>query len=131
MENTPKQSFQEIYQSLQGLNVRELEELMTQILHLRRQKLPTVLSQNETELLKKINRGLPSSIQKRYNFLIKKRHEEALSPTEYDELLELTSYTENHDAQRLKHLLELARLRNQTLDEIITDLQIKPRLYVA
>jgi hypothetical protein len=131
MDITQNQSFKNIYQALPELSVIELEELMTQILRLRRQKLPTVLSQNETELLLKINTGLPSTIQKRYNFLVKKRQTETLNQTEYEELLELTAYTENHNTQRLKYLLELANLRNQTLDEIITVLEIKPRLYVA
>jgi hypothetical protein len=93
--------------------------------------MPTVLSQNETELLVKINAGLPTSIQKRYDFLIKKRQAENLNQTEQEELLELTAYAENHNVERLKHLLELANLRNQTLDEVITALEIKPRLYVA
>ncbi len=131
MNTIENQHFKHFYQSLQELSVVELDELMTKIIYLRRQKLPTVLSQSETEVLQKINAGLPPSIQKRYNFLLKKRKEETLHQTEYEELLELTAYTEHHNAQRLKHLLELAKLRNQTLDEVMTKLEIKPRLYVA
>ncbi|MCU0393408.1 MAG: hypothetical protein MUE81_20030 [Thermoflexibacter sp.] len=131
MNTVQNQQFQHLFQSLHELSVMELDELMAQIVYLRRQKLPTVLSESETELLHKINKGLPSSIQKRYNFLINRRKAETLLPTEYEELLELTAYTENHNAQRLAYLLELAKLRNQTLDEIITALEIKPRLYVA
>jgi hypothetical protein len=122
-------NIQNISQALPTLSVMELDELMTQILRLRRQKLPTVLTQSETELLQKINAGLPLAIQKRYDFLIKKRQSETLHDAEYEELLELTAYSENHNNQRLKHLLELASIRSQSLDDIIRDLGIKPRVY--
>jgi len=70
-------------------------------------------------------------IQKRYNFLIKKRNNETLTDEEYQELLELTTYMENLGVKRLEYLLELAKLRNLSLDEIVEQLQLKPRLYVA
>jgi len=123
------QQLNTIYQSLSILNVIELEQVMQEVLILRRKKLPTVLSQNETELLKKINTGAPSVIQKRYNFLVKKRNNETLNDVEYLELLELTAYMENLGVKRLEYLLELAKLRNSTLDEVVEQLQLKPRLY--
>ena len=123
------QQLNTIYQSLSILNVIELEQVMQEVLILRRKKLPTVLSQNKTELLKKINTGAPSVIQKRYNFLVKKRNNETLNDEEYLELLELTAYMENLGEKRLEYLLELAKLRNSTLDEVVEQLQLKPRLY--
>jgi len=123
------QQLNTIYQSLSILNVIELEQVMQEVLILRRKKLPTVLTQNETELLKKINTGAPSVIQKRYNFLVKKRNNETLNDEEYLELLELTAYMENLGVKRLEYLLELAKLRNSTLDEVVEQLQLKPRLY--
>jgi len=123
------QQLNTIYQTLSTLNVIELEQVMQEVLILRRKKLPTVLTQNETELLKKINTGAPSVIQKRYNFLVKKRNNETLNDVEYLELLELTAYMENLGVKRLEYLLELAKLRNSTLDEVVEQLQLKPRLY--
>jgi len=38
---------------------------------------------------------------------------------------------ENLGVKRLEYLLELAKLRNLSLDEIVEQLQLKPRLYVA
>jgi len=125
------QQMNSIYRSLSILNVLELDQVMQEILKLRRKKLPTVLTQNETELLKKINTGAPSVILKRYNLLVKKRNNEALNYEEYTELLELNSYMENLGVKRLEYLLELAKLKNLSLDEIIDQLQLKPRLYVA
>ncbi len=130
MSPIQSQQFYSIYQSLSELSVIELDEMMNRIVSLRRQKLPTVLSQVETELLQKINAVLPPTIQKRYDFLLKKRRDETLNESEYQELLELTSYTENHTNQRLTYLLELAKVRNRTLDELVADLEMKPRFYV-
>jgi len=128
---THTQQLNSIYQSLSILNVIELEQVMQEVLVLRRKKLPSVLTQHETELLRKINAGAPAVIQKHYNFLVKKRNNETLSDDEYQELLELTAYMENLGVKRLEYLLELAKLRNSTLDEIVEQLQLKPRLYVA
>lgn len=125
------QQLNNIYQSLSILNVIELDQVMQEVIILRRKKLPSVLTQNETELLKKINSGAPTVIQKRYDFLIKKRSNETLKDEEYQELLELTAYMENLGVKRLEYLLELAKLRNLSLDEIVEQLQLKPRLYVA
>ncbi len=125
------QQLNNIYQSLSMLNVIELDQVMQEVLILRRKKLPSVLTQNETELLKKINSGAPTVIQKRYDFLVKKRKNAILNDEEYQELLELTAYMENLGVKRLEYLLELAKLRNVSLDEIVEQLQLKPRLYVA
>jgi len=129
--NVHTQQLNNIYQSLSILNLTELDQIMQEIIVLRRKKMPTVLSQNETELLQKINTVAPLSIQKRYNFLIKKRKEEILDDIQYQELLELTAYMENLGVKRLEYLLELAKLRNLSFDEIVEQLQLKPRLYVA
>jgi len=120
-----------IYKSLSILNITELEQVMQEVINLRRKKLPTVLSQNESELLKKINIGVPDVIQKRYNFLVKKRKDEAINAEEYQELLELTAYMENLGVKRLEYLLELAKLRNLSVDEIVEQLQLNPRINVV
>ena len=120
-----------IYNSLLNLNLIELDRVMQEVLILRRRKMPSVLTHNETELLRKINSGAPQVIQKRYNFLVKKRNKEELNEVEYEELLELTAYIENFDVKRLEYLLELAKLRNLSIDEIIEQLQLKTKVYVA
>lgn len=120
-----------VYQNLDELNLLELEEVMHRIIGLRKQKLPNVLSQIETELLRKINHAAPPEIQKRYNHLIKKRKNESLNEPEHQELIELTAYMENQNVQRLGYLLELAKIKNKSLDEILDQLEIKPSLYVS
>jgi len=120
-----------VFQKLSELNLLELDEVMNKVVGLRKQKLPNVLSKIETDLLRKINHPAPTEIQKRYDFLIKKRRNESLKVTDQQELLELTSYFENQNVQRLGYLIELAKVRNISLDELIEQLDIKPRLHVA
>ena len=83
--NTPQ--LNNIYQSLSFLNLVELDQVMQEVINLRRKKLPSVLSQQETELLKKINISVPKTVQKRYNSLINKKNLETINQSEYQELL--------------------------------------------
>lgn len=122
--------FHHISQELEALSITELEELMAQILRIRKQKMPTVLSGPESDLLRKINATPPRAILHRYNLSVKKRQAEHLTDPEREELLELTAFCEAHIAKRLGYLVELAKIRNQTLDEVLEALQIKPRPYV-
>ena len=111
-----------ISQALPQLGVAELDSLMLQIIDLRKSKLPGVLNGKETKLLQAINRGVPTEIKERYDVLIGKKEKEDLTEDDYQELIELTAYMENHNVQRLKSLVELAKLRNVSLDDIIAQL---------
>ncbi len=120
-----------IYHSLAGLNVVELDKVMAEILQLRKQKLPTILSRRETELLHFINMPPPTDIQERYDLLVEKSMMEKLTDPELLELQELTTYMENLSVKRLGYLIELAQVRSISLDELMEQLEIKPRLNVA
>ncbi len=84
------------------------------------------LSSREAELLLKINQGIPSAVQQRYDELIEKRDSRALTPEEYQELLRLTDRVELLDAQRMEHIVELAHLRNQPLHMLLEELGMSP-----
>ena len=62
------------------------------------------MKREETELLLKINQGLPLETQKRFNELVTKRQAETLTSDEHQELLHLTEQIENSDAERVKCL---------------------------
>jgi len=81
--------------------------------------------------LKKINKTLPPEIQLRYDYLLNLRQSEEIKEAEYEELLELTSFTENLNVKRLEFLMQLANLRNISLDDLIEQLELKPQLNVA
>ncbi len=87
------------------------------------------LSDTESELLMKINEGVPDTVQRRYDELIAKRRKESLTPEEYSELLELTDQMELLDARRLASLAELARIRNKPLTLLMNELGIGPPEY--
>lgn len=80
------QQLNNIYHSLSALNIEELDMVKQEIFSIRSKKLPSVLTNSETELLKRINTSAPAVIQKRYNTLVKKRKNENT-----EEMLGLTS----------------------------------------
>ena len=132
MENLSQtQQLNQIFQSLSSLGLPELDQVMKRLIGLRKQRLTTVLTENETDLLKKINSSIPVEIQSRYDHLLEKRNKETLTDFDYKELIELTNYTESLNVQRLEYLVELAKLRNIPLDELIEQLELKPHLNVA
>ena len=87
------------------------------------------LTKEETELLLKINAGLPEATWYRHRILDKKRRAEMLTPEEYAELLQLNDQIEEDSVQRIGSVAELARLRGKSLDEMMKSLGISPRHY--
>ncbi len=63
------------------------------------------LSARESQLLRKINQGIPADMQRRYHELIEKRDAGALTSEEYTELLQLTDRVELLDGSRSHSLL--------------------------
>lgn len=104
----------------------ELEQFVARLFTLKARQETPCLSERETELLLKINEGLPRDTQQRLNELIQKRQSYTITEDELQELIQLTNKVEVLDAERLRHLLELAHLRGTTLDELIKKLGIKP-----
>lgn len=90
---------------------------------------PPGLSERETELLMKINQGLPHDMQERLNELIDKRQAETISAKELRELKKLTDQVEKFDVERLKLLTELAALRQVPLRKLIKQFGLKPVPY--
>ncbi len=84
------------------------------------------LPQRESELLLRINQGLPDDTARRYRDLISRRRTGTLSPEEHEELLRLTDRAEVLEADRLAHLAELARLRHTSLSRLMEELGIQP-----
>ena len=104
----------------------EWERFVARIFALRPPHAERALSHEESELLLKINQGLPAETQHRYDALIAKRRANALTPEEYEELLRLTDDIERRDAIRIEDLSQLARMRNVPLLALMTELGISP-----
>lgn len=120
-----------ILQSVSQLSKTEVDNLMLRLKKIQYQNHSTVLESNEAELLKKINSGVEEAQLKRYKKLRKKLHLNILTTTEHKEYLELINVIEQYTKQRLEYLIQLAKLRNTTLNILLKQLDIKPKVYVG
>lgn len=105
---------------------QEFDRFVGQVLRLRAERSAPVLPAAESELLQKINQGLPQAMQERLNELIQKRRAETISSKELRELKKLTDKIEKLDAERLELLTKLAALRNMPLRKLIKQLGLEP-----
>ena len=84
----------------------------------------------EAELLRQINTGWAAERWQRYHALVAQRRTGCLTSEEHRELIALTDERELAHAQRLGHLIELAKLRQTTLDAVMEQLGIQAPGYV-
>lgn len=119
----------ELLQAVQQLDKSELEQFVFQVVNLRAEQQAPSISKTEAELLQKINQGLPKELRKKYNELVAKRQAEVLTSDEHEELLSLTDQVEVHEAQRMEHLAELARLRQTSVTDLMNSLGIQSPAY--
>lgn len=127
---TTQVSSDELLSGVEQLSTSELDQFVHRVLALQAKRKATSLSQEETQLLLKINQGLPSEVQKRYDELSAKQREETISQSEHEELLELIEQIEKLDAERIRLLAELARIRQTSLSALMEDLGIRTPTYV-
>jgi hypothetical protein len=81
----------------------------------------------ESDLLMRINRlSFPEAFWNRYRELVRKLNDGTLTPDEQADLFTHTDQTENRDAERLPSLVALAELRGVTVQEVITQLGLRP-----
>lgn len=105
---------------------QQFDWFVGQVLRLRAERIAPVLPAAESDLLQKINRGLPQAMQERLNELIQKRRAETINSKELRELKKLTDKIEKLDAERLELLTKLAALRNVPLRKLIKQLGLEP-----
>jgi hypothetical protein len=115
----------QLLKAVEQMPQRELDQFVESVVALRAGQRAPRLSPKESDLLVKINQGVPADLQGRYDELIAKRRESALTEAEYDELLRLTEQVEAFDVKRVEYLAELARSRKTTLRALMKDLGIK------
>jgi hypothetical protein len=108
------------------LDGRELDEFVAEVLAIRARRHSRCLPLGEADLLARINQGLPAEQHDRYQELIARRQAQSLTPSEISELLQLTDQAELLEADRAAALVELARLRQVSVDDLIRDLGLRP-----
>lgn len=123
-------SKQELLKATQQLDIAELKEFMAELSTVYAQRQTPHLSQRETELLKKINDGIPLTFWQPYKQLLAKRDAGSLADTEHKELLHFSDEMERLNAERIGYLVELAQLRNVSLTDLMDELGIQPLNHV-
>jgi hypothetical protein len=84
------------------------------------------ISPKEADLLHRINTVYSAEKRQRYNELYARFQQDDLTAKEYKELLKLSDEFEMLNAKRLEYLGELAKIRGQSLREVIKNLGMKP-----
>jgi hypothetical protein len=104
---------------------REFERFFKKASELRNSKTKSAYSSKESELILKINTIISLDLCEKYNALYDKFRNKTLTESENQELLKLNDKLEMLNAERLKLIGKLSKLRKQTIEEVIQDLKIK------
>lgn len=100
----------------------EFQEFVSGVLTLRAASVAPVAPARESELLLRINEGLPEDLARRLESLQAKRDAEALSDEEHQELIRLSDEAEKKEVSRLEALAELSAFRGMRLPETMSQL---------
>ena len=124
LEIKSKLPLTDLLESLQQLESDELGEVAATAVRLRANQRGQVLSDQETVLLQQINKGLLPVEQVKMDSLIAKREAENLTEAELAELISLSNLVEEIHVERLAALIELAALRNISLESLKNSLNL-------
>lgn len=114
----------DILNGISELDTKDLEKFVQKIGHLIARRKVAYLPERESQLLMKINKAIPVTLQKRYEDLLIKNSEETITPIEHGELLKVIEKVELRNAERLENLIELSRIRNVSLDILMKELHL-------
>ena len=113
-----------LVKAAEQLSEKELRQFTLQVLALNAKRMASSVTQEEAELLLRINDRLPEDVQRRYAELIAKRDAETLGDEEHQELLRFTKQVEAFDVARVEALSQLASRRGVTLSALMRQLEI-------
>lgn len=122
---TQNMSQTQIFDAVKQLPTNELEDFINQILVFQAKKRANNLSGAETKLLKSIYRKFSAEKLARLKQLRERMQTADLSEKEYEDLASLSDSLEIFHARRMKHLVELAKIRGLSLEEMMKQLGIK------
>jgi hypothetical protein len=115
-------SSEELLKAVQQLDPSALDQFLAQVFTLWAQRQVPALSALEKKLLRTINEGLPQKLRQPYEELIARRDAKTLTPEQHQELLRLTEEVEDVQAKRVAAMVQLARRRNRSLEQLLEDL---------
>ena len=116
---------EQIIAAIDTLSLAELEEVFNHALAVQAERKAPHLTAEQSELLARINHGIPQELNARRLLLREKREAGSISDVEYGELTALNDRAEQFHADRMAALVELATLRGVTLPALLSDLGIR------
>jgi len=116
---------EQIIAAMDNLSLPELEEVFNHALAIQAERKAPHLPLAESELLARINQGMPQELRARRSLLQRKREDGSISDADYDELTALSDRAELLHAERVAALVELARLRGVSLPALMDHLGIR------
>ncbi|HSH05471.1 MAG TPA: hypothetical protein VLL52_23345 [Anaerolineae bacterium] len=81
---------------------------------------------DEASLLAQVNLGVSSELWQKYYRLVEKRQDESITSEELTNLIGLTDMLEQANINRMQALIKLAKLRQVSLEDLMTQLNIQP-----
>lgn len=118
-------STENLLNAVARMSAKEFEQFIEKAKRLHQKSPKSDWRKGEISLIKKINEStLSAEEQKRFYELIEKRQTEKIKSEELEELIKLTDKSESLNVERIKNLIKLAKSRNVSLDEIISQLGI-------
>lgn len=116
-----------LLQQVRQLDDTSLGEFLDQAYLVQAQRRVPHLSEQETELLLRINTPLDEKVWQQYTTLYAKLEPETLTEAEHAALLELIDVVEIANAERIENLTKLAAMRGTTLKALMKQMGIGPR----
>src|SRR5260370_5812756 len=104
-------STKELLKVVGQLKPSELHRFVSDVIALKAQRQAPRLTIAETDLLRKINQGLPLNLLKKWKQLVRKRDARKLTPKEYQELIRLTDQIEHLQPNPVKSISHLPHIR--------------------
>lgn len=120
-----KIKIEDILNGIAQLKVTDLEGFAKKVMTILEKKKTPDFKQKENELIHKIKNGGPSKeFQKRYNSLLAKSVKGIMTDEENEEFLTLIPTSEKWSVDRLQLIIELAKLKNTSIQEVMNQLEI-------
>lgn len=116
---------EEILEGKSKLDNKKFERFRKQVNNLWSERKSKAFQKKEKLLLAAISRPLLSEkVQKRYEQLQSKLEQESISPAGHEEFLKLIDEMEKNGVKRQESMIELAGLRNISLDDLLQQLNM-------
>lgn len=123
--NTQTINSQQVIATAQTIPLDELEQLVSNVLAVRAERIAPHITGEESKLLQTIQKNLPKKSLVRLQELQALRDSDQLSPKGFAELAGLIEKLEIFHAERMKALSDLAELRGVTLQTAIKKIGLK------